>query len=467
MIFRPIVFTALLLGCVVRDARAADYQDLVHHIPNDANSIVLIDVESVSSKLANRPGFADVVGFLPRGVKRFVGASKMDFSTMNETWHASVVELNRDPSLQDLVSSVGGSLDTIEGKEAAVLPGDTFIVRLDQRVLVAGFPAVRQDVVRLLRSTEKTGDIHRYLTEAEAFAENGSSLIMALDMTGTYSASEIRAILESKKDLPFDLDTAAQIISSIRGISFGASVGNDTVIGSVKVDFEESVLPLAEHAHEILLRALEDTGTTIDEFYDWKPTVTENSVRLVGTLSDSGMLRILSLVKTPPALKGYQPKGKLDVDSKPESLVVVSTQEYYKSSFTLIRDLKRKKRGAKTMGQLSTWFRRYADKIDYLPIRNVDPEMLEFGKYVSSLLRGGSGGLTGAAAESQVRQQNESSAYYSRYNWSGYSRARNQSNIRSQQQIKGYYAANLALQKIDEAMADIRYRMTEKHDADF
>ncbi|MEL6110227.1 MAG: hypothetical protein AAFU85_29795 [Planctomycetota bacterium] len=457
------VLPVLLLAGLAPFSRGADYGDLVRHVPNDANSIVLIDVEQLSSTLSANSRFSDVARFLPKGVERLVAASKMDFATMDETWHASVVQLTQSPRLPELVSSVGGSIDNIEGKEAAVLPGDTYVVRIADRKIVVGFPAVRQDVVRLLRSTERTGQIHQYLDEAEAFAENGSELIMALDLAGTTSVAEVREILATKEEgLAFELDEAATIIASIRGISFGANVVGDGLVGSVKVDFDRSVSPIAEHARQILLHALEDTGAVIDELYDWKLTLNDKSLRLTGALTESGLLRVLSLVKTPPALQGYEPK--LDVDSKPESLIVASTQSYFQSTQTLIRDLKRKKRGAKTMGQLSTWFRRYAEKIDYLPIRNVDTEMLDAGKYVSSLLRGGSGGLTGAAAQGQLRQTNVSSFGYG---WNGYRRGQNSSNIRVQQQIKGYYAANLALQKIDEAMADIRYRMTEKLDADF
>ena len=56
------------------------------------------------------------------------------------------------------------------------------------------------------------------------------------------------------------------------------------------------------------------------------------------------------------------------------------------------------------MGQISVYFRNYARRIDRLPILNVDPELVDFGRWVSTSLREGQIAVTEAAGRSRIGQ---------------------------------------------------------------
>ncbi|MGB3146551.1 MAG: DUF4339 domain-containing protein, partial [Paracoccaceae bacterium] len=62
------------------------------------------------------------------------------------------------------------------------------------------------------------------------------------------------------------------------------------------------------------------------------------------------------------------------------------------------------KQNRRTMGQISVFFRNYARRIDRLPVLNVDPELVDFGRWTSTSLREGQIAVTEAAGRSRMAQ---------------------------------------------------------------
>ena len=220
--------------------------------------------------------------------------------------------------------------------------------------------------------------------------------------------------MQSLKGKEVDLDKMAAALASIRGISLGVTVGQE-MVGAVKVDFAEDITILGDNAKPLLLEALGHNGMMIDELHDWKPTVSGKTVQLTGKLYPSGLRRILSLVETPPSLQEAKAKSQKDPkEAEAESekqMTIAASQLYYKSIVSLLDELRADKKSRTTMGQMSVWFDKYARRIDRLPIANVDPELLNYGKYVSDSLRGGSTQVTDAAARSRIRSQDVPEQY--------------------------------------------------------
>ena len=479
---------------------AGQFEKHVDRIPNQANTITLVDVAGLRAELASKPEYAAALSLIPNDVSRMVAASKMDFSIFQEVQSMVSVDLTHEPSFPKIAAAGAGSIDNIQGKEVAVLPGDAFVVRMGPRDVVAGFPAVRQDVVRYLRTKSLTGSIHEYLKEAQQFAERGSQVIIALDLAGVVSEDEIRQRTDTTDvEIPegTDVDGLISTIAGLRGISVGVNVTDNGVFGSVKVDFDDEVTPLKPVAKMILLDALEKHGATINEFYEWEMKFGERSVRLSGELGPSGMLRLMSLLEAPPELRPLESPDVSDEASK-KRLAVTASQSYFQTMEALVDDLMKRKKRSKTMGQIGVWYRRYAKKIDELPIQHVDGQLLECGRFISNSLRQGAGGVTEAAARSRVRQNSVADQYDVRtwsnpigvvggsswrgpwnapprvYSWNGWSATPNsrrrgqiQSRIRKEERIQGFYAANLALQQIEEALQTTRYELTQKYDAEF
>ena len=158
------------------------------------------------------------------------------------------------------------------------------------------------------------------------------------------------------------------------------------------------------------------------------------------------------------------------------------------------------------MGQISVYFRNYARRIDRLPILNVDPELVGFGRWVSTSLREGQIAVTEAAGRSRVGQMEVGQANAMGMGmgrawgwswawgmghadgraagmgvpaagfqgWGGFcpraaDRADRQAHarVRTQERVRGTMSASLILQAIDDAAADIRVAMTQKYNVEF
>ena len=97
------------------------------------------------------------------------------------------------------------------------------------------------------------------------------------------------------------------------------------------------------------------------------------------------------------------------VPSDPQQLVLETTQNYYKSIDHLMADLKGRKGEARTIGQIGLWFGSYANRVDKLPILNVDEQMLQYGQYVAQQLRNASMAIKGYGINKRVAEVNADS----------------------------------------------------------
>ena len=239
----------------------------------------------------------------------------------------------------------------------------------------------------------------------------------------------------------------------------------------------------------------------INEFRDWNVQVSEKQVRLSGILEDGGTRRLLSFLDTPPSLQLVEDQPA--EEQTPESLVRLASQQYFSSIASLLGDLRNDKQNRMTMGQISVFFRNYARRIDRLPILNVDPELVSFGRWVSTSLREGQIAVTEAAGRSRVGQMEVGQANAMGmgmgmgmdmgmarwaeagagrggapmggfHGWGGFcpraadqATGQAQSRVRTQERQRGTMSANLILQAIDEAAADMRVAMTQKYNVEF
>ena len=269
-----------------------------------------------------------------------------------------------------------------------------------------GEPANRQDVARWMKriETASLSGLSPYLQVAKQFAQQNAHLIVAIDLEDVLGVEEVKARLaafESLEGKGIDLDKASQALASIRGVTLGLTV-TDRRNGAIRVDFNEDISVIRDVAKPLLLEALGNQGMMINEFRDWNVEVSEKEVRLTGILEDGGTRRLLSFLDTPPSLQPVE--NQPAEEQTAESLVRLACQQYFSSIGSLLGDLRNDKQNRTTMGQISVFFRNYARRIDRLPILNVDPELVSFGRWVSTSLREGEIAVTEAAGRSRVGQ---------------------------------------------------------------
>jgi hypothetical protein len=273
----------------------------------------------------------------------------------------------------------------------------------------------------------------------------------------------------------------------------------DHVSGAVKVDFDKDVSMTEEYAKPLLLAALSNHGVMINEFNDWKIQVAGKEMLLRGSLQQSGIQRVCSLMDTPADLRKIEATSPGNLGATDGSLVGRTTLQYFKMLEQYVGDIAttKKRTQLQTPGMVGKWYKRYAEKIDALPILNVDPEMIKFGTQLSATLRQAEGAMRGAGVQESSEITNmpgnqvydyqyaasaragfggyggmygeASYAYRYAYNPWASLRADGQevAQIQMNARMKGYGAANETMESAEVAMTNMRKHMTEKYKMEF
>lgn len=501
----PILLVAILLSSAT--SVQAQFHHLVLHLPDGANTLVLFNVEKLkASPLGSKEGWQEnhdklfSAGFLmvPPQATRFVMAAQVDFETNRVSWDTAVADLEYEPNMVKVAEDHGGSVDQIGDNDAAVLPSDTYVVKFGKNMAGMMSPGNRQSVGRWVQSVYSSSNrqpLTSYLQEAEKYADHGTPIIMAMDLQHLLSPRQIRARLatfQSLKGHDVDLDQLSKVLSSVRGMTLGITVGQ-SVFGKLKIDFGEDVSMTKAYAKPLLLEALANHGAMINEFNEWKAEVAGTEISIEGYLQQSGRQRILSMLDAPPALHAPVAQAANDSKESQQQLAVLSSQHYFKSIEQLVNDLSEHRKSGKTSGQVALWFGKYARRVDGLPILHVDPKLVQFGAYVANQLRQAQSAMQGIGENQAVELANQPDAvvddtsfrsgaavgrfggfgagYSYRYREDPRASARlgfqQSAQIRTQQRVQGNVDANQIMEGIESNMAQVRDEMTEKYQVEF
>jgi hypothetical protein len=503
---------ACVLALVANPGRAA-FDDLVRHLPDGANTLLLFNAQEVlTSPLAVKEGwqakqqqaFAANWIVVPPGTNRFAASAQLELGSMHPLWQAGIAELQFEPSMAKAAALHGGSVDEIDGRSVAALPG-TYVVQFGKQL--AGFltPANRQDAGRWIEevySESGRPPLSPYLAEGVVFADKlGTPVIVAVDLKHVFSVDFIRSRLEasdSLKEQKLDLDQLSAALASVRGVTLGITI-TDQVYGKIKVDFDQPLPLTAELAKPLLLEALSNHGAMIDEFKEWQAEVQGKEITLAGYLQSSGMQRIFSLLDAPAALHAAAPTTPSEVDQTDQKFLALASQQYFQSVTNLLNDLtgKRQSGEAVTWGEVGLWFERYAARIDQLPILHVDPELVDWGSQVSAQLRQAESAMKGIGAKTGYRlattpnvqaysTRTETAVGAGRGPYGGYRaggayayqyaynpklslalQGQQDAQIRTQESISGNATANQIMQGLQAETGEIRKTMTEKYQVEF
>lgn len=505
-----IVSLSLMVGW--SQLATAQYSELIGRIPKDANTVVLLNTEKIFSSPVATEGrwqqrrqaaFEAGVSALPPQATAVVMAARTDFEFGKSVWELSMVRSPEGVQIGEVATRFGGTVDSIEERFAARLPGDHYLVQISDRVLAAHTPANRQDVARWLRATDLSDPTDRhsgYLRDAYGYAtEVATPLIMALDLHQVVSESTVAerlGRLAAWNGSEEETREAATLIAGVEGVTLGATFG-EAVRGSIRVDFSQSPELLKEVGKGILIEILEGHGSMIEDFRAWSPSVRDNTFLLSGPLSADGLRRLLSVLELPASLTGAMDRAKLSQDDSPESLTRAASQQYYRSLVVLLDDLrtKGKRDGVKTFGQAAMWYAKYARKIDDLPLLNVDPVLVDFARQTADRLRDAEMAMKGVGMRTSVRTSGSNAGYAAGdYGYGGYRsyyggygtpyssnvttnfnvargavRAEQQADniVRTQERVSGAAAVQQIWAEIDRASAEIRRDLTTKYQVEF
>lgn len=452
-------------------------------VPDSANTLMLVQAKRIfDSQLSKQQNwrkdhsqaFKSGAAFLPVTTERVLIAAQLDLDTFQPLWKLSVFEkYGPEVSIGQLSEKIGGNIDDVAGKQAVVLPNDTYFVKIDDTMLAAYTPANRQATVRWLNSKRTPAiTLSPYLGRALNYADQNASVILAVDLEGSVHADAIAPRLKLSGLIDeANIPAVADALSKIQGVMLGITV-NDKITGSLRVDFSDNASVLKPYGHQLLLEILARRGAMIDDFKSWKVNETADTIVLSGPLSDTGFREVLSLVRHSINHDLIVSSSPGDEDQEPDTATV--SKRYYDKLQTIVSDLQSAEKD-KALNTYASWFERYASEIDEMSVINVDEDLVKFGTYLSDHFRDAAGVLRNAQFSKRSTQAGMSDSYYTeRYGAWGmrsysyyYDNSAARRAVGVQQNVAGESAARDILRDVAKQMGEVRRGLSERYKIDF
>ncbi len=427
-VFAATIISTSFLGNVAR----AQIDELIQYVPETANAVVVVDAAAMfSSPIAKSENwqkfrqkhFEAGMTSIPPLATGLVIAAELDVDVMRANWEVAVAKMEAAKPIADYAKQLGGSVDKFGSVPAVRLPDDSFVLELADGVLGTMAPGNRQKVSYWVTRTNRA--LSPYLTEAIGDLDTKAQIVMALDLTNAFSADDIERGLEkfaSVEKAQVNKAELAKLLSGIQGVQLEI-VFRDKTYGRLSLDFFEDASTLSEIAKPMLLEMIGSYGVKLDEADDWKAEVKGKRVSLTGAITDHGLMRVYSLFHLPSqalhssmhspsesASSGSASADSAPADSAPKEPTLELTKKYFESVQMLLKNLEISKRNMQSMGQLAQYFDSYGRKVARLPTLNVDPEMLQYGKYIETQLRNCCFALKGIGIQQAVSENSAASS---------------------------------------------------------
>jgi hypothetical protein len=393
---------ACLFSTDCRIAAASPYEELAAKLPSDANVVMAADIQGLfRTKLGVDRHWADKVandfrsGMIttcPTTLRVLVGES-FDYATLQPRWRVKVNQLSKDVTPQRVSQKFGGSVDTVAGLPVVVCPRDHLFVNYSPTLVGEINGMQRQELSRVLRTTSRSTGVtlSPYLAGLLGAVGDSAQVVMGFDLEDVFHSSGLQSKLAScktLKDLKIDMDQLGKTLEGLRGAQMRMKVDAD-IRGELRLDFTGSAEPLRGVGKGLILEVLEHIGAEISDLSSWDTAVEGNSFVMRGTLAPASARLILSPVENRASHQAYldsqmgdgQQTATLDAQG-------IANVEYYRSLRSLLADIEPgPNTKANSTDRRTFYYRQYADKIDSLPILNVDPKLIQFGQNVSTTLR--------------------------------------------------------------------------------
>ncbi len=486
-----------LVGLVGNLARAEVPTKLLAWVPADANAVVAIDVDALfHAPLAARENWKKQAGdrfanqeiSVPPEARRVVMASQLDLGGgLQPVWELGILDLERTPSFALIARREKGQLDTIAGHSAVKLPGGRFGVELDPGLVLITSQPNRQIISRWVGSMKKDAParVSPFLSKALDTADRKAQMVLALDLADSVTAPPIRELLstfEPLKGKTADQADIADVLASVKGVVLTVQV-TDKREGSVLIEFDKPTAlmrPVAKPLIEELLHTLE---ISLSDLEHWTVTASGMSLTMKGEFSQADLRKVVSLFAASPTtheVRETPAESAATETPSAESAKAAASRKYFHSVKGLIEELRKTLDKTHRDNQL-VWMERYARKVDDLPMKDVDKDLLTFGGNVSSSLRYQAQAARMAAVRGGVRAAQpvyQSYSYgagavgpygtYGGYSFAGTVQvAPNRIQIGTEERASASQVKISEMKQIEDGMVQIRRAMTERYNVEF
>jgi hypothetical protein len=484
-----------VLLATVGTARA-NFPELLRRAPQDANTIIMIDVERLlMSPIAMKEKWLDKIRapraeslHFPPNSKRYMLVSKQNFvSHFDDIWDVALIEATSPVSAPYLAKAEGGYVDNVEGFEVAFSPRNAFFVSLKPDIVGVSFPANRQDLGRWLRGVRKRNEpqVSEYLQSVVLAGHGRNQIVAGFDLADLFTSAQVRDQLRNAECLAgkeIDMDAITQALTSIRGVMFGAEA-TDRLAGSIRIDFAESPAALKEVAKPLIMEVIENRGLLLDPaIKDWAIRIEAKAVTLQGRMSAKGLRKLTDLIpfpaeslpidKTDASNEALTP-GASSSASKADPKVETS-RKYFQHISQLLDSLRTEVHESKSAKIARMVVDKGALEIDRLPVLNVDEDLIAYGTGVAATLRNIRNLSKNASLDATYRQASMAGnqGYGDGYGYGGFygggtNLSLGSSVLRKQEAAVLQSNVLAVFTMLQEKTAEVRKAMTLKHQVEF
>ncbi len=507
-----LLLAAIITGaiCLTPDARISAQEmtmmEMAKKMPNGINAIMSVNVERiVNSAIAGKEGWNDNHAgklasgliFVPEGSKHVLLGAVMDWDAFHPRQTNVLVTMDKVPPIDIIRQITDGSVDDVQGFQVVETNNDRYIVRIDDNLVGSLRPAIRQSFTQWLGGMKAGSEprIRDYLEQGLGYADElGTEVIVAFNLEHSVSRSRVMdRIRDSEVVRENSLNAAdvSKMVASVKGLTLGITV-RDGIYGAVKIEFNEDISSLKPVAKELATAIFNRAGLHLDEFDTWAIDSDAHQLKLAGDMSRQSFQKVLSIVDA-GSHESTQYASTDEMEGSGYDDPVTVTKKYFDTVNSLVDQLQPRMSAGQAYTRNSNWLKRYADKLDELGTLNVDPQMIDYGDFVSQSFRDASMLLIQTNESAQEKNRNLIAAgarsggsggrggwgrSYNRYGWyggaSGYHRRRtggDGSRLRSavRQNAKGeaIVSVNEIFSQISAERRNVRQNFTQKFGVQF
>jgi hypothetical protein len=478
-------------------AQSKKFGELLKRIPDQANALMLVDVDGLldspygkreqwRDKLTDRP--TSLLG-VSTDASRLVVATSIDPRTLDERWKLGMLQTKLDPPKPSVLANrEGGYVEEIETQKVIWTPRGFYLFTFEPRIVGYAVPADRQLMVNWITSNLlKPREFPPSWADRAFFrADAGSAVVFAVNLKNVLSTREVQAwlnTLPSMKPNTMDASILAPKLASAKSAMFQVDV-DQTINGTIQVDFDQEVDYASPVAKEIILGTLEALGAALGtDAANWSATARGRTITLEGRLDATALRRILSLASAPTLTTEYSSSDTSVPDTEPSPAtarkptepsdgdIVKASQGYFRAITDITDNIQQKKNN--DWIHIRFWMDKSARMIDELPILFVDNELLDWGSQVSRTLRGMSQGINYVNKDKSYRLASSPKGSYVGY-WGGYGGYGGGAYAGADNRLMNTQANSMISVGIDDgwkdfqnSMADMRRKMVQKYKVDF
>ncbi len=497
-----ITIVVATLVCAGNEAQA-QFKKMFTYIPSEANAIIALDIDALeASPLAiqekwreqRQRNLQNESGAYGQNVSRVLTGAAVKPLHLESERELTILELKQAPNMTKVADFLGSNVDEIEGHAAVETKGDSYVVRIGEKLAGILHPADRQQVARWLRRRTTTRH-NEYLEKAIGRLKNKTQLVAALVMKDVTTASRMRVLIadhEAFEKRQKDVDPVAELLASVEGISFDVQV-DKAAAATLRVDFGQSAGILADYK-DFMLDILADLGISVNDFKDWNARVSGQSWILQGKLSRQTIDRLMSFADTKFDSKMMGDSSKYPGGEQPEDESAKAARlalSYFHDTEEIIAKVGDYK-GA-NYNMYAIWFRRQAEALEDMPTLGVDKELVDFARNVASSLRNTAASLRKGTSRKVLQQTSVNlsrggsyGGFYGGTRWGGYGyyrgggvynpnaeaagRARRGTQKRMigvQQRSQAASDVFSTMDAVSEELAALRGKMTDKYEVQF